>query len=538
MSPLRGTAEQNDFERSECSQVIRQLVFLQGTSNLFSSITVLGRRLTAGVETTMLEMRKIPGYILIIAGCAIVLATGCILPVSAAVCDGPPNGQSFILFTGGCDRSPQVLPCTQGFIFPALPSPGGDFPTQYSLDFGDGSPPYYGTVDGVTHTYTAPGTFTLKYMAGTQCDLWRQDTHVLTIPAPENYTPALPACEPAHPLAGFTGSPSSGFAPLTVRFSSTSGGADTYAWRFGDGGTSPAENPVHTYITPGTYSVSLEARDSCTGISNRADRLGYITVTATAGTLAITSDPAGAVVFIDNIVKGVTPVTLTDTTTGRHTLLLTREGYDDYTRTFTIEPSTPATIGATLVKSVTVPTTQPRLSYGSIAVTSIPPGAAAYLDGNSGGLTPALLPEVPAGNHEITLLLPGYERWNRAISVGSGQTVAVNAILDATAPGTGSLAVTSDPAGAEIYIDDGFRGVSPVTISGLAPGMHTISVKLQGYADNTTNVSVTPGQTGRFPVVLEKVRRLSTTDILLAAGVVLMIVVIAAVVMFRKDTKK
>ena len=68
--------------------------------------------------------------------------------------------------------------------------------------------------------------------------------------------------------------------------------------------------PTHT---PGTYSVSLEARDSCTGNVNRSDRLSYITVTATAGTLAISSIPPGATVYIDNVVKGITPVTLTDT---------------------------------------------------------------------------------------------------------------------------------------------------------------------------------------------------------------------------------
>ncbi len=197
-------------------------------------------------------------------------------------------------------------------------------PRSY-LDFGDGSPPYYGTVDGVTHTYRSPGQYTLNYMAGTQCDLWRQGTHVLNIPAPVNYTPVIAACGPARPNAGFSGTPATGFAPLTVRFTSTSSGADAWAWKFGDGGTSPAENPSHTYITPGTYSVSLAARDSCTGAVNTADKLGFVTVTATAGTLAISSTPSGAIVFIDNIIKGITPVTLTDTAAGTHTLLLIRD---------------------------------------------------------------------------------------------------------------------------------------------------------------------------------------------------------------------
>lgn len=375
-------------------------------------------------------------------------------------------------------------------------------------------------------------------MAGTQCDLWRQGTYELNVPAPGNYTHVIPVCAPAHPLAGFTGTPVSGFAPLTVRFTSTSSGADAYAWKFGDGGTSPAENPSHTYMTPGTYSVSLEARDSCTGMVNRADRLSYITVTATAGTLTISSTPPDAMVFIDNVVKGITPVTLTDTATGSHTLLLTRAGYDDYTRNFIIEPSTPATIGATLTKSVTEPAPRPSLSYGSIAITSVPSGATVNLDGRQRGAAPAVLPDILPGNHEVSLSLQGYDDWNQVVSVGSGQTAAVNAILVTTAARTGSLAVTSDPPGADIYIDDGFRGVSPATISGLSAGTHTISVKLQDYADNTTSIIITAGQTGRFPAVLQKIHKLSSMDILLAAGVVLMIVVIAVVVMFRKDTKK
>jgi PKD repeat protein len=489
----------------------------------------------------MVNLKRIPGHLLITAGCAgALILMWCMMPVTAAVCDGPPNSQSFILFTGGCDRSPQAVPCTQGFIFPALPSPGGDFPTQYYLDFGDGSPPYYGPVDGVTHTYTSPGQFTLNYMAGTQCDLWRQGTHILNIPAPENYTPVITACDPAHPLAGFSGTPVTGFAPLTVRFTSTSSGADAWAWKFGDGGTSPAENPSHTYTMPGTYPVSLAARDSCTGTVNGADRPGYVTVTATAGTLAISSTPPGAIVFIDNVIKGITPVTLTDTAAGTHTLLLTRTGYEDYTRSFTIEPSSPATLGATLTR-IAAPTTQPSPLYGSIAVTSIPPGATLTLDGRQRGAAPAVITDIPPGNHDLTLSLAGYDDWSQVVSVGSGHTAAVNAVLVVTGgnpAGTGSLAVTSDPPGAGIYIDDGFKGVSPVTISGLSPGTHTLSVNLQGYTNTSATITITAGQTGRFPVVLQKVHTLSMIDIILAAVAVLMIVLIGVAVMLRKDTKK
>ncbi len=158
----------------------------------------------------------------------------------------------------------------------------------------------------------------------------------------------------------------------------------------------------------------------------------------------------------------------------------------------------------------------------------------------SGGPRLPLSLEVLPGNHDLTLSLGGYDDWNQVVSVGSGQTAAVNAVLVVTGgnpASTGSLAVTSDPQGAEIYIDDGFKGVSPVTISGLSPGVHILSIRLQGYTNTSENITITAGQTGRFPVALQKVHTLSTMDIILAAAAVLMIVLIAVVVMLRKDTK-
>jgi len=50
-------------------------------------------------------------------------------------------------------------------------------------------------------------------------------------------------------------------AGLTATFTNTSSGATTYAWDFGDGGSSTDENPSHTYGADGTYSVTLTASD-------------------------------------------------------------------------------------------------------------------------------------------------------------------------------------------------------------------------------------------------------------------------------------
>lgn len=52
-----------------------------------------------------------------------------------------------------------------------------------------------------------------------------------------------------------------------VQFSSTSTGAYTYLWNFGDGQTSGAKNPQHTYASAGEYLVTLTITNACGSIS-------------------------------------------------------------------------------------------------------------------------------------------------------------------------------------------------------------------------------------------------------------------------------
>jgi PKD repeat protein len=60
------------------------------------------------------------------------------------------------------------------------------------------------------------------------------------------------------PVALFSVSSTEGFTPLTVAFSDESiGTITTWAWMFGDGGSSSEKNPSHTYTEAGKYSVSL-----------------------------------------------------------------------------------------------------------------------------------------------------------------------------------------------------------------------------------------------------------------------------------------
>ena len=136
-------------------------------------------------------------------------------------------------------------------------------PTSWAWDFGDGTT---STVQNPSHTYAAVGAYTVSLTATNASG---SNT--------ETKTDYISVQAPAIPVADFTGTPVMGAAPLAVNFTDQSTGTPTsWAWDFGDGGTSTAQNPSHTYAAPGTYTVSLTATNA--GGSNTMTKTDYITV--------------------------------------------------------------------------------------------------------------------------------------------------------------------------------------------------------------------------------------------------------------------
>jgi PKD repeat protein len=91
------------------------------------------------------------------------------------------------------------------------------------------------------------------------------------------------------PAAVVSAVPTSGIAPLAVNFSSA-GSSDldgtiaSYSWSFGDGGTSAATNPSHTYAGVGTYTVILTVIDNAGSSDSKS-----VTITVTASAIVLRS---------------------------------------------------------------------------------------------------------------------------------------------------------------------------------------------------------------------------------------------------------
>ncbi|MGI9551831.1 MAG: malectin domain-containing carbohydrate-binding protein [Aurantibacter sp.] len=85
------------------------------------------------------------------------------------------------------------------------------------------------------------------------------------------------------PVAVAEAAPLTGAAPLEVTFTGSNSTDDvaitTYAWDFGDGGTSTEADPVYTYNAPGTYTVTLTVTDAG-GLTSTAT----LSITVTDGT--------------------------------------------------------------------------------------------------------------------------------------------------------------------------------------------------------------------------------------------------------------
>ncbi|MEO6404603.1 MAG: PKD domain-containing protein [Ferruginibacter sp.] len=89
----------------------------------------------------------------------------------------------------------------------------------------------------------------------------------------------------ARPTTAFTGTPIVACkAPLTVQFTNTTVNGTSYFWSFGDGGTSILSNPIHTYLSPGLYDVSLLVTNAA-GCSDTLIKQQYVKIELPVATI-------------------------------------------------------------------------------------------------------------------------------------------------------------------------------------------------------------------------------------------------------------
>ena len=97
----------------------------------------------------------------------------------------------------------------------------------------------------------------------------------------------------------------------------------------------------------------------------------------------------------------------------------------------------------------------------------------------------------------------------RVTEITTAVTQPVQSVPVAAA--TGSLTVATTPAGALVLVDGIGQGTSPVTISGLAPGTHTLVLMMTGFDKVTAQVTIAAGQTQTFTAALPQASAATAT---------------------------
>lgn len=136
-----------------------------------------------------------------------------------------------------------------------------NFANSWSWNFGDGGT---STVQNPTHTYANNGTYDVTLNIGFNgcTDSETQTAYInVTSPASVTFTASTPT--------------TSCTAPFTVNFTSTTSGATSFLWNFGDGTTSNLPNPSHTYTSTGAFTVTLSVTNAA-GCVNTFTRTNYI----------------------------------------------------------------------------------------------------------------------------------------------------------------------------------------------------------------------------------------------------------------------
>ena len=223
------------------------------------------------------------------------------------------------------------------------------------------------------------------------------------------------------------------------------------------------------------------------------------------------------------------------------------------------------------------PGVSPTYSMASLQLNSNPSGAEIwYHNNNSGYYTPFFWPEIfPLITYVIVLKNPGYEPYTVVVTPQSGEAVVISADLvplptttqpvasptsstqidniPANTPATlqqvhslptrsestGSLSLTTTPAGAEVSVDNEVKGISPAMISGLPPGSHSLKITKAGFQDFSTTITIESGKVREYSTGLISASMTSATTPANSIGFPVFAAIIALIglVLVRKRSR-
>ena len=233
--------------------------------------------------------------------------------------------------------------------------------------------------------------------------------------------------------------------------------------------------------------------------------------------LRIRTNPSHANLYVDGKLSGTTPIIIDAAMGSVLPVTLKKKSYQDKTVAIRLREDGVAVNDLLVVKlgsnqhkvdDIEIPfvnemayvtITLDLLPPGNLDITSDPPGAEVYLDGELKGTTPLTVNDVAAGIHRLSLNIEKFDEVVQSVEVISNKTVQVKGELG------GILEITSEPTGADVYLDRAavhevtahsfserseHIGRTPLVTERLAKTQHQLKLSKQGYVNEIQKVEV------------------------------------------------
>ena len=232
------------------------------------------------------------------------------------------------------------------------------------------------------------------------------------------------------------------------------------------------------------------------------------TLVLASGTVNVLSDPSGAEVTVNGIVRGTTPILVREVPRGRAVVKCKLDGFDEEVRELAINAGD--------VQTLSVPL---KGLPGTLRLSSVPEGARFYVNDEPRGRGPLAIPGLKPGEYVVRAEMDGYGTMTKTVRIDNGVSASEEFRLSNV---MGRLEVCTQPVGAQVWLDGRLVGITKskdpeaefsdvLAIENVLEGEHTLVVKKDGYSDLTRHPKVKNSQTSKQHHV--RLARIFTPDI-------------------------
>ena len=240
---------------------------------------------------------------------------------------------------------------------------------------------------------------------------------------------------------------------------------------------------------PGYLDQTVSVR-----FEGRKPRVCEAKLVLASGTIDVMSEPAGAEVTVNGIVRGTAPVKVTGVPKGRAVVKFHLDGFEDETRELSVNAGDAQTLPVVL-----------KAMPGTLHLVSVPDGARFYVDDEVQGKSPLTIPGMKPGEYKVRAELEGYGVLTRTIALGNGESAREEFRLSNV---MGRLEVRTSPAGAQLILDGKPVGVTKSSepdaavsdvfpIESLLEGEHTLVVRKDGYREEVRHPKIQNSKTSK-----------------------------------------